>query len=379
VTHWLAMRIVVAPDKFAGTLTAWAAAEAIADGWRRGAPGDDLVLRPLADGGPGFLDVLHPVLGGRLLEVTVPDPLGRDTPGAVLLTGDGSAYVESAQACGLHLLAPDERDPKVTTSYGLGVLIRAAVEAGAHTVVIGLGGSATNDGGAGMLAALGVVPRDASGAPLPYGGAALAALDRLDGTPLLRGATLVAATDVDSPLLGLRGASAVYGPQKGATDNDVQVLDTALARLADAMERDLPGCPARIGLQAGGGAAGGIGAALLALGGTRESGIALVRRVTGFDTELAAAGLVVTGEGKYDWQSLRGKVVAGVAAAALDHGLSCVVLAGQVQVGKRESAAAGVEAAYSVAEHAGSVAAAMEDPRAQLIALATRIAKEWSR
>jgi glycerate 2-kinase len=373
------MRIVVAPDKFAGTLTAWTAAEAIAEGWRRSAPGDDLVLRPLADGGPGFLDVLHPVLGGRLLEVTVPDPLGRDTAGAVLLAGDGSAYVESAQACGLHLLEPAERDPKVTTSYGLGVLIRAAVEAGAHTVVIGLGGSATNDGGAGMLAALGVVPRDAAGAPLPYGGAALAALDRLDGAPLLRGAALVAATDVDSPLLGLRGASAVYGPQKGASDNDVQLLDAALARLADVMERDLPGCPARIGLQAGGGAAGGIGAALLALGGTRESGIALVRRVTGFDAELAGAELVLTGEGRYDWQSLRGKVVAGVASAALDHGVACVVLAGQVQVGRRESAAAGVEAAYSVAEHAGSVAAAMEDPRAQLTALAERIAKEWSR
>ncbi|MGW5016350.1 glycerate kinase, partial [Micromonospora chalcea] len=172
----LRMRVLLCPDKFAGTLSAPEVAAAVAEGWRDVAPGDELLVRPLADGGPGFVEVLADALGGRRLPVPTVDPLGRPATGEILLTDDGTAYLESAQACGLHLLSDAERDPKATTSYGLGLLVTAAVEAGARTVVVGLGGSATNDGGAGMLVPLGVTPLDDAGRALPYGGAALTAV-----------------------------------------------------------------------------------------------------------------------------------------------------------------------------------------------------------
>ncbi|MEH1101273.1 glycerate kinase family protein [Micromonospora sp. CPCC 205561] len=379
------MRVLLCPDKFAGTLPAPQVADAVATGWRQVAPADDLLVRPLSDGGPGFLDVLADALGGRRVAVPTVDPLGRPTAGEILLTDDGAtAWLESAQACGLHLLDAGERDPKSTTSYGLGVLVAAAVEAGARTVVIGLGGSGTNDGGAGMLAALGASPLDATGRALPYGGAALAAADALDGAPRLRDVRLVAATDVDNPLLGLHGASSVFGPQKGADRADVLLLDAALERFASVLERDLPGCPERLGALPGGGAAGGLGAAVLALGGHCESGIGLVTRAIGLETVLDAVDLVITGEGSFDHQSLRGKVVAGVAGAARDRGLPCVVLAGQVSTGRREAAAAGVTDAYSLVEHfegeeGGGLAAALERPAEGLRALGARLARQWSR
>jgi glycerate kinase len=372
------MDVLVAPDSFGGTLSAAEAAAAIARGWSAGAPHDRVDVRPLSDGGPGFVEVLHAALGGDLLPVTVPDPLGRPVPATVLLSG-GTAYLESAQACGLHHLSPAERDPRVTTSYGVGVLLAAAVEAGARQAVVGLGGSATNDGGAGMYAALGAAPLDAGGLALPYGGAALSGCAGLGGVPALRGIDLVLASDVDNPLVGLHGASAVYGPQKGATREDVLLLDGSLQTWADVLERDLPGCPPELAALPGGGAAGGLGAALFALGGRREPGIELVRRLAGFDTALDRADLVLTGEGSFDFQSLRGKVVSGVAAAATERGVPCVVLAGQVHVGRREMGAAGIDAAYSLAEHAGSVAAAVRRPAAELEVLAGRVAKEWSR
>ncbi|MEV5766596.1 glycerate kinase [Micromonospora sp. NPDC052213] len=379
------MRVLLCPDKFAGTLSAPEVADAVAAGWREVAPGDDLHVRPLSDGGPGFLDVLGDALDGRRIPVPTVDPLGRPVAGEILLTDGGTtAWLESAQACGLHLLDAGERDPKTTTSYGLGVLVAAAVEAGARTVVIGLGGSGTNDGGAGMLTALGVTPLDEGGRALPYGGAALAAAVALDGAPRLRDARLVAATDVDNPLLGLHGASNVFGPQKGADRADVLLLDAALERFAAVLERDLPGCPDRLGALPGGGAAGGLGAAVLALGGHCESGIGLVTRAIGLDAALDAVDLVVTGEGSFDHQSLRGKVVAGVAGAARDRGLPCVVLAGQVSTGRREAGAAGVTDAYSLVEHfggeeRGGLAAALERPAEGLRALGARLARQWSR
>lgn len=372
------MRVLVAPDSFGGTLSAVQAAEAMVDGWGRAAPGDDLVSRPLSDGGPGFVDVLASVLDGQVVRVTACDPLGRTVPARILRVGD-TAYVESAQAAGLHLLAGAERNPTRTTSYGVGVLLTAAVETGARRVVVGLGGSGTNDAGAGMLAALGVAPLDGGGAVLPYGGAALVALDRLEGVPRLRGVELVMASDVDNPLVGPYGASAVFGPQKGATPKDVALLDTALARWAEVAERDLPTAPAGLASAPGGGAAGGLGAALLALGARRESGIDLVRRLIGLDTVVDQVDLVLTGEGSFDGQSLRGKVVCGVAAAAARRGLPCLVLAGQVHVGRDEMAAVGVTAGYAVVDQAGSVAAAMTEPAARLADLAEHVARQWSR
>jgi|SRR5829696_1593656 len=372
------MRVVLAPDSFGGTLSAVEAAEAVAAGWRRSAPDDELVLRPLSDGGPGFVDVLASVLDGEVVPVPTTDPLGRPVVGAVLVSGD-TAYVESAQAIGLHLLIALERDPLRTSTYGLGALLAAAVECGARTVVVGLGGSATNDAGAGMLAALGLVPRDSAGRPLAYGGLALADLDHFDGAVQLRGAELVAATDVDNPLCGPNGATAVFGPQKGLRPEDRDGLDAALARWAEVAERDIPTAPAGLAELPGTGAAGGLGAALIALGGTRAAGIELISRVVGLPGELDAADLVVTGEGSFDSQSLHGKVASGVAAAAVERGLPCLVLAGQVSVGRREAAAAGVEAAYSVADEAGSVEQALRWPADRLADLAARVATQWSR
>jgi glycerate kinase len=372
------MRVLVAPDSFGGTLSAMAAAEAIADGWRRVAPGDDLRLVPIADGGTGFVEVLHTALGGELRTSAVTGPCGAPVEAAWLLTGT-TAYVESAAACGLHHVPRARRTPdtaKRAGTRGVGELVAAALVAGAQEVVVGLGGSASTDGGAGMLAALGGVPVDADGAPLPDGGAALARCSWLAGTPELDGVRLVAAADVDNPLLGRHGAAVVFGPQKGADADTVAALEAALARFADVLAtttgrdvRDEPGA----------GAAGGLGAALLALGAERVSGADLVRELVDLDAELDAAALVVTGEGSFDWQSLRGKLVGTVAGAAAARGLPCVVLAGQVSVGRREAAAVGVANAYSVAEDAGGVAASMADPAGTLAALAERVAARWSR
>lgn len=361
-------------------MSASQAAAAIATGWRRAVPDDQLVSRPLADGGPGFVDVLHGALGGRLHRLTVSGPLGAPVPACWLEHGTDLArtgYLEVAQACGLHLVPTSRRRAGAATSRGAGELLAAAADAGVDRIVVGLGGSASTDGGAGLLAALGAGPVDVNGVALPDGGAALASCAGLAGPVPRVGAglpELVAATDVDNPLLGEHGAAAVFGPQKGAGAGLVAVLDAALTRYADALAstvgrdvRDLPGA----------GAAGGLGAALLAMGATRASGAGLVRELTGLDAALGRADLVVTGEGSFDWQSLRGKLVTAVAAGAAERGVPCLVLAGQVGVGRREAAAAGVDATYAVADHAGSVAAAMADPAGTLAALAESVAGQW--
>ena len=219
----------MAPDAFDGTLTAVEAAEAMRAGWNQVAPDDELVLLPMSDGGPGFVDVLSTVLDGQTVPVQTTDPLGRPAVGAVLVVGD-TAYIESAQACGLQLLTAAERNPLVTSTFGLGALLTAAVECGARTLVVGLGGSATNDAGMGMLTALGITPLDAAGVALPYGGLALADLAKLDGAAQLRGAAIVAATDVDNPLCGPHGATAVYGPKKGLRPEDRDRLEGTVSR-----------------------------------------------------------------------------------------------------------------------------------------------------
>ncbi len=270
------MRVLIAPDKFAGTLTAVEAAAAVEQGWRRQRPDDVLSTIPMADGGPGFADALHASLGGSLHALTVPGPLGRPTPATLLLTtGDGgeqAAYVESAQACGLALLPRDERDrpqqdvAEQASTSGVGEIVREALLAGATTVVVGLGGSGTNDGGAGLLAALGATC-EPPGA-LTAGAAGLATLTDIDIAParrLLAGRTLVAATDVSNPLLGLRGATNVYGPQKGLSRERLLAVDASLTRLADLLDRSVADQP-------GAGAAGGLGYALALLGAQRRPG-----------------------------------------------------------------------------------------------------------
>lgn len=373
------MRVVLAPDSFGGTLSAVEAAGAMAAGWGAGAPGVQVDLAPVSDGGPGFVDVLHTSLGGDLRSMTLTGPLGGQLTAEFLLDGD-TAYVESAQACGLQLVPADRRDPRWTTTYGVGELIGAAIHAGARRVVVGLGGSSTNDGGAGMLAALGMAFSDRAGAAISPVGGALAALERADAAQLAfgRSVDLVAATDVDNPLLGPTGATATYGPQKGATPADVEELDAALAHYAEVLGRALPAA-ADVVAAPGAGAAGGLGFAMLALGARRESGIGIVLGHTGLAERIDAAQLVVTGEGSYDWQSLRGKAVSGVAAAAAAAGVPCLVLAGRVSVGRREMAAAGVAAAYSLVDSAGSAEAAQSGAGRELRALAERVAGQWAR
>ncbi|MGB8384166.1 MAG: glycerate kinase [Dermatophilaceae bacterium] len=384
------MRIVIAPDCFTGTLTAGEAAEAVASGWARSAPHDELVCVPLSDGGPGFVDVLAASLGGQPLALTVSDPLGRPVPATVLVVEDAgtrTAYVESAQACGLHLLAQAERDPRRTSTYGVGEMVLAAVEHGAGRIVVGLGGSGTNDAGAGLLAALGV------GSPerLARGGLALDQVARGDlagldaATDRLRDVELVCATDVDTPLLGLQGASAIFGPQKGASPDQVQALEAALGHFADVVRRTTPeerdlvtGEAIRVDRRPGAGAAGGLGYGLMLLGGHRVSGVEAILSAVRFPALLADADLVVTGEGRFDWQSLRGKVVSGVAQAASGHGIPVVVIAGQVAVGRREAMAVGANGVYAVAEKPEQVPAALADPAGRLADRAERVARTWS-
>lgn len=369
--------MLIAPDGFGGTLSPAEAGAAMAVGWRSAAPQDEVDVAPLSDGGPGLIEVLAAALPrSTLLTVAVEDPLGRPVQAELLVDGE-TAYVESAQACGLHLLASGERNPGNTTTYGVGQLVVAALDAGARRVVVGLGGSATNDGGAGLLAALGVARFGAGGEPVAPGGLALRDVVRLEGRPdpRLADVELCAATDVDAPLLGLFGASAVFGPQKGATAQDVQLLDAALTRWADLLETHLG---VEVRNVPGAGAAGGLGAALLAAGAVAESGIALVQRLVRLDARVRKAQLVVTGEGRFDHSSLTGKVVSGVAASAAAEGLPCLVLAGQVTVGRREEAAAGVDASYSL-EDAVGLDVALAEPAQELAALASRVAREWSR
>jgi glycerate kinase len=384
------MRVLLAPDCFTGTLTAGQAARALADGWVRQAPEDTVDLCPLSDGGPGFVEVLHTALGGELIAVRTTDPLGGPVPGTVLIVevdGVRTGYVESAQACGLHLVPEERRDPGRTTTAGVAGLLLAAREAGARRIVVGLGGSATNDGGAGLLAAL----ADGSGVPLPSavrgrltgGGAALREVPADDLRPLADLARdwadvdLVIASDVDVPLLGFHGASAGFARQKGATAEQAQALERCLGDFAAAAsvaldtDRKLPSRP-------GAGAAGGLGFGLFLLGATRTPGSQAVLDAVGFTDRLRRADLVVTGEGRFDWQSLRGKVVAAVAHTALQVGTPTIVIAGQVDVGRREALAIGVESAYPVATTPDEVAAALADPVSGLVERAARAARTWS-
>ena len=376
------MRVLIAPDSYAGTLSAAQAAEAIAVGWRRRAPDDELDLCPMSDGGPGFLDVLHAALGGRLQTLTVPGPLGEPAPAAVLLarpagTDAEVAYVESAQACGLHLVPADRRDPGAATTAGLAGLLRAAREL-SDRIVVGLGGAATNDAGAALLHALADRP-----GPAPGGGAlAGTTAEDLDWLPGLAsgwaGADITVASDVDSPLLGPSGASRVFAEQKGATPRGAAALDAALTDFARAAVTAL-GLPQRVAVEPGAGAAGGLGFGLFLLGARRRSGAELVAEAVGLGDRLARCDLAVTGEGTLDWQSLRGKVVTGVAQVALPTGVPVIALPGQLLVGRRELVSIGVQSAYPVARSAAEVPAALADPAGTLAARAERVARTWSR
>ena len=331
------MRVLVCPDKFRGTLSALRAADAIGRGWARARPDDHVRSVPLADGGEGTLDVLVPdagpsLAGSRRVARSVTGPDGDPVDAHAGVRG-GTGVVEMARASGLQLLTPARRDPCRTTTRGTGELMAALLDEGIDRLLVGLGGSATNDGGAGMARALGIRFLDAAGRAIREGGAALLGLARIDARgidPRLAAVDCVGLTDVDNPLCGPTGASAMFGPQKGASPEDVWDLDHALGHLAAVAYRDLG-----LDLQhePGAGAAGGLGFGLLAFcGASLRSGVEAVMAAIGFDDELREADLVITGEGTFDEQSLRGKVPAGVMVAAELRRVPVAIVCGTAQV-----------------------------------------------
>lgn len=325
------MRIIICPDSFKGSLSSIDAANAIEQGINSVCADADVVKIPLADGGEGTVDALVRASGGDIRTICVRDPIGREIDATYGMLAGGVAVIEMAAASGLCLLSPDEHNPLVTSTYGTGQLIRAALDAGVNKIVIGIGGSATNDGGAGAITALGARFLYANGSELPPGGAALADLDRIDMSDFVFPAGQVeveVACDVNNPLCGPMGASAIYGPQKGATPEMVAQLDAALARYAKIIKRDLGRDVAEI---PGAGAAGGLGAGLVAfLAAKVKSGIDMVLDTAGFDEALKSADLVITGEGRIDEQTACGKTIGGVLRRSVAAGVPVIAIAGSV-------------------------------------------------
>lgn len=361
------MRVLVCPDKFRGTLGAAAVADAIGAGWRRERPDDEIDIAPMADGGEGTAEALVGARG-RWVSATVSGPRGDDIEARFALLSDGTAVIESARASGIGLLAHGRRDPRRTTTLGTGQLIGAALDEGAQEVLVCLGGSGTNDGGTGMATGLGARFLDATGTPLAPGGAALLDLATIDLTrldPRIARTRVVGLADVENPLTGPQGASVVFGPQKGASEEDVWVLDQALAHLAAVTARDVGVSPVD---EPGAGAAGGLGFGLMAyLGAHLRQGAAAVADAVGLERRIEEADLVITGEGAFDATSLQGKVVGHVVTLAERARVPVKVLCG-----RRGEGGDGVDAVALVDEV--GLEAAMGDPRASLRTVSAALA-----
>ncbi|MEU3689847.1 glycerate kinase [Streptomyces narbonensis] len=339
--------VLVAADKFKGSLTAVQVAERVTAGLRRVVPELTVETLPVADGGDGTVAAAV-AAGFERREVSVTGPLGEQVTAAYALRGT-TAVVEMAEASGLQLLPAGVFAPLTATTYGSGELLRAALDAGATTIVFGVGGSATTDGGAGMLAALGARFLDEAGEPVGPGGAPLADLATADLSgldPRFADVDLILASDVDNPLTGPKGAPAVYGPQKGATPDDVRTLDAALAHFATVLEKAIGPKAAEAAVAPGAGGAGGIGYGALILGASFRPGIELMLEVLGFAPALERATLVITGEGSLDEQTLHGKAPAGVAAAARAAGKEVVAVCGRLALPPEALGKAGIRRAY---------------------------------
>ena len=371
------MRIIVAPDSYKGSVSALGVAAAMARGIHAVFPEAEVQQVPVADGGEGTVEALVAATGGRFELTEVPGPLGDPVRARWGVLGDGrTAVLEMAAASGLPLIPEGRRDPRITSTAGTGWLIRAALDAGLRRLIIGIGGSATNDGGTGLARALGVRFLDAAGQPLPEGGAALARLDRIDLAgldPRLADLELMVACDVDNPLTGPRGASAVYGPQKGATPEMVQELDRALGVYAQVATRvtgravaDLPGA----------GAAGGLGAGLLWFTSAQlRPGVEIVLEATGFEAMVTDADLVITGEGRTDAQTAMGKAPVGVAAVAQRHQVPVVCLSGGLGDGADEVLSRGIGAVASIVPQPMSLEACVSQGAELIEAAAARVCR----
>lgn len=361
-------RYLCAPDSFKESLTAMEAARAMAQGIENADHDAEVRCLPMADGGEGTARALVDATGGSMRAVPVHDPLGRPVEGHFGLLADGTtAVVETAEASGLALLEAKERNPLIASSYGTGELMLAAVRSGAKRIIVGLGGSATNDAGAGLLQALGVRLLDKNGNDLAHGGAALANLTTIDIStmdPALKNVAITAACDVTNPLTGPTGASAVFGPQKGASKDDVATLDAALAHFAQVIDSQLG---VAVNDVPGAGAAGGIGAALKGfLNAEFRPGIAIVIEQSGLDAAAQWADVVFTGEGSIDFQTKFGKTPAGVAETAKRHGKPVIAVAGHIGTGIDELHKVGIDAVFGIAPGAASLSELLADAAANV-------------
>lgn len=371
-------RVLIAADKFKGSLTAVEVAERVTAGIRAVRPEADVTALPVADGGDGTVAAAV-AAGFERHEKEVTGPLGAPVTAAFALHGD-TAVVEMAEASGLQLMPPGVFAPLTATTYGTGELLGAAVEAGARTIVLGVGGSATTDGGAGMLEALGARFLDVDGDPVPHGGGPLREMVSADLSGLdarLADVDVVLASDVDNPLTGPKGAPAVYGPQKGAGEQDVAVLDTALDHFVSVLGESVGPRAAELAESPGAGAAGGIGfGALVGLKATFRPGIEVLLEVLGFAGALDRADVVVTGEGSLDEQTLHGKAPAGVAAAARRQGKPVYAVCGRLAIDAKALQGAGIEHAYALTDLESDPRRCMTNAGPLLEQSAQRLAEE---
>ena len=374
------MRVIIAPDSFKECAPAAVVSDALAAGWRRVFPHASLVQVPMADGGEGTVEALVAATGGSNATLRVTGPLGEPVEAAYGILGDGTtAVIEMAAASGLPLVAPEQRDPRRATTFGTGELIRDALDRGMRRIIAGIGGSATNDGGAGMAQALGFSLRNEHGGELPRGGAALAGLARIDDSgkhPLLDACEILVACDVANPLCGPQGASMVYGPQKGATEAAARELDGALAHYAGVIQKQWG---LSVAETPGAGAAGGLGAGLIAFArAALRPGVEIVAEACGLQEKMAGADLVLTGEGRLDGQSVHGKTPVGVARIAKRLGIPAVAVAGSLGAGYEQVYGEGIHAVFSICRSPMPLCDAVAHAESLLADTAENIARLWN-
>jgi glycerate kinase len=373
------MKVVIAPDSFKGSLSAFEVAKSIQKGILNVDKSIKTVLVPMADGGEGTVQSLIDASGGKIVEINVHDPLFREIKSFYGIMGDGvTAIIEMAAASGLPLLTPEERNPIKTTTYGTGELIKDALNRGCRKFIIGLGGSATNDGGCGMAQALGAKFLDENGNEVGMGGGELAKISAIDISGLdnrIKQAVFLAACDVDNPLTGENGASAVYGPQKGASENDVKTMDNGLLHFAQVVKeelnldiKDVPGA----------GAAGGLGAGVMIfLNAQLQRGIDIVIHTTNLIDKMKDANLVITGEGRIDFQTAFGKTPFGVAQIAKKQNIPVIALAGSLGEGYKTLFEKGFDEIFSITGESVSLQEAMENAAPLLENLAEKVVRNW--